>query len=82
MKMQRFYTVNPLGEKKKIHFSTEQSRQISRVLRMDKGQELLLFNGDGTEWIAEIIDISYTSVSAMVKKFNREQIRGPDFYVQ
>ena len=79
MKMQRFYTVNPLGEKKKIHFSTEQSRQISRVLRMDKGQELLLFNGDGTEWIAEILDIRYTSVSAIVKKINREQFRSPDF---
>lgn len=79
MKMQRFYIVNQLDEKKKVHFSTEQSRQISRVLRMDKGQELLLFNGDGSEWIAEIIDISYTSVSAIVKKFNREQFPGPDF---
>lgn len=79
MKMQRFYTVNQLGAKKKIHFSAEQSRQISRVLRMDKGQELLLFNGDGTEWIAEIIDVKYTSVSAIVKKINREKFRSPDF---
>ena len=54
--MQRFYVTFPLGIDITIT-DTEMLHQLTRVLRSQIGDQVILFSGDGTEIIYEITAI-------------------------
>lgn len=55
--MRRFYDDQPFNIARPTELSEDTSHHISRVLRMQPGDEIVLFNGQGGEWQARIDSI-------------------------
>ena len=60
--MRRFYDAQSFSLGSESTLSEEASHHISRVLRMQPGDELVLFNGDGGEWLARISAVTKRQV--------------------
>lgn len=54
MRVPRIYTEQALSEHSNIELEEGPSHHILKVLRMQVGRELILFNGDGFEFLANI----------------------------
>jgi 16S rRNA (uracil1498-N3)-methyltransferase len=54
MRIPRIYTDSPLTEGQVAALDDNAAQHVGRVLRMQPGQELLLFNGDGQDFPATI----------------------------
>jgi 16S rRNA (uracil1498-N3)-methyltransferase len=57
MRLPRIYTAQGLGSGITLSLAPEPSRHIARVLRMGAGDALVLFDGSGGEYPAEILAI-------------------------
>ncbi len=55
--MRRFYDEQPFNIAQPTELGEDASHHISRVLRMQPGDEIVLFNGQGGEWQARIDSI-------------------------
>lgn len=77
MRIPRIYTPQHLACQCSCELEENASHHISRVLRMQKERELILFNGNGGEYRASIIAISKKTVTVMVHDFIDEQRQSP-----
>ena len=57
MRISRIYTSQPLQPGAKILLDKNPTHYLSRVLKMKTGNPLLVFNGDGFDYSAEILSI-------------------------
>lgn len=57
MRQSRIYTPQPLQLTGQVELSGSTAHYLSRVLRLSKGAALILFNGDGRDYSAEITAI-------------------------
>lgn len=64
----RFYVPEPLQAGSPVTLSSEQSRQIATVLRLEAGDTVLLFNGDGREYRGAIDDLSVHATRVMIEQ--------------
>ena len=64
--MQRFFINRPLRETE--IFDDEIFHQITRVLRMKKGDQIILFCGDGVEYLYELTNFSKKSVECVQRE--------------
>lgn len=71
MRVPRIYTDQPLEMNLDIALGDEASRHIIQVLRLRSGAELLLFNGDGYNYSAQLV--SATKKQAQAKVLSRSQ---------
>ena len=62
----RIYTSEPLANNTTIALDDQAVTHLVRVLRMKKGDDVRLFNGDGSEYQAQLIIESKKSASASV----------------
>ncbi len=60
-----------------ITISGEDVRHIATVLRMKTGDELLLCDGEGTEYSAKIARVSKSEITTEVKARSKREIRYP-----
>lgn len=58
MRIPRIYTPQALSSNSKIELEPEASRHILKVLRMEAGRPLTLFNGDGNQYSGSISRIN------------------------
>lgn len=63
--MRRFYSEKQITEGD-FKISGEEAKHISRVLRMQAGDMLVLFDGSGYDFLAKIVDISPEEVTVEV----------------
>ncbi len=70
MRIPRIYTPQPLGEKQNLILDDAASHHVSRVLRMQMGRELIVFNGEGGEYPAIITAISKRQVEIQTSQFS------------
>ncbi len=63
MSSHRLFVLQPLETGQTVTLTDEQARYVGKVLRCRVGDELLLFNGEGGEYSAQISDISKTVVN-------------------
>ena len=68
MRIPRIYTPQPLAEAAVITLEAQASQHLARVLRMQPGQLVELFNGQGTAFSAEIREAGKKQVSVTVGK--------------
>lgn len=54
MRQSRIYTSQPLLSTETVELTGSVSHYLTRVLRLSKGDSLILFNGDGRDYMAEI----------------------------
>lgn len=75
MRLSRIYIDLPLQLDKKIALSAMASHHINKVLRMRIGQSIIIFNGTGGQYIADITTIEKNQVVVQTREFqdlNRE----------
>ena len=66
MRCPRIYHSTELAEQQTIALEPDAANHVGRVLRMQAGQTIKLFNGDGRDYTAELTDISKKNVSALI----------------
>ncbi|MDX2416244.1 MAG: RsmE family RNA methyltransferase, partial [Xanthomonadales bacterium] len=57
MRRSRIYTSQPLLSADSVELQGAASHYLTRVLRLSKGDPLILFNGDGRDYSAEISEV-------------------------
>lgn len=62
----RIYTTQSLAPEKEVELETGQSRHLVRVLRLKPGAEILLFNGDGFDYLARLSDTGDRTARALI----------------
>lgn len=62
----RIYTTESLSPQQQVGLDDQATVHLLRVLRMSNGDSLRLFNGDGSEYLAELIVHSKKSASANI----------------
>ncbi|MBV0899300.1 MAG: 16S rRNA (uracil(1498)-N(3))-methyltransferase [Wolbachia endosymbiont of Fragariocoptes setiger] len=73
MKKIRIYVEDILVKDTQLTLNLQQSHYINNVMRLEKGYNILLFNGKNGEWLSEITDISRHSVKVRLKTCLKEQ---------
>lgn len=66
MRIPRIYTDSPLSEGSHADLDENAAQHVGRVLRMQPGQELKLFNGDGCDYPATITEAGKKRVEVLV----------------
>ena len=66
MRIPRIYLPHPLRPGHDVQLPAQAGEHIARVLRLEAGHPLRLFNGDGHEYVAELALVAKRSVSARV----------------
>lgn len=75
MRIPRIYTPQPLSCDNSVVLDGSGARHLSSALRMKAGQAIILFNGEGGEYAAELTQVSKNTVTAAVLEhleINRE----------
>ncbi|HSH97773.1 MAG: 16S rRNA (uracil(1498)-N(3))-methyltransferase [Methylophilaceae bacterium] len=62
----RFYCPNPLSLGSSFELSDNAAVHASRVLRMQVGEKSILFNGDGYDYLAELVVVSKNQVRVKI----------------
>ena len=65
MRIPRIYTDSPLSEGSQAELDENAAQHVGRVLRMQPGQELKLFNGDGQDYPATITEAGKKRVAVL-----------------
>ncbi|GGY82578.1 ribosomal RNA small subunit methyltransferase E [Cellvibrio zantedeschiae] len=72
MRIPRIFTHQALVSNSTLSLAEPQSHYLSKVLRMQAGRELILFNGEGGEYAAEISAVHKKHVDVHIKEFSAE----------
>lgn len=67
MRIPRIYTASPLSEGALAELDENAAQHVGRVLRMQSGQQLRLFNGDGHDYPATITETGKKRVEVRVE---------------
>ena len=77
MRIPRVFTPQALTLNSTLELAEAQSHYLSKVLRMQAGRELILFNGEGGEYSAEIFAVHKKQLEVLVKDFLPENRQSP-----
>lgn len=77
MPISRFYCPHRLGPGQTLDLPTDAAHHAAKVLRMEAGHELTLFNGEGGEYTATITHISKNGVTVKTSGFHEREIESP-----
>lgn len=77
MRVPRIYTPVALREGETVHLDDGAAQHVGKVLRMQPGQPLNLFNGDGFDYPAAISDVSKKAVQVMVGPPSSNDLESP-----
>jgi len=76
MRQPRFYDPQPLTINSKIKLGDDATQHI-RVLRLKAGCEIMLFNGQGGQYLAQLNDVQKRSCFATIKAFQQTTNESP-----
>ncbi|MBS0581490.1 MAG: 16S rRNA (uracil(1498)-N(3))-methyltransferase [Proteobacteria bacterium] len=68
MRIPRIYTDQPLRAGAEVLLPEQAGEHVARVLRMERGHPLILFNGDGREYDATLAQLARRGVTAEVEQ--------------
>ncbi|MBO1520652.1 16S rRNA (uracil(1498)-N(3))-methyltransferase [Oceanisphaera pacifica] len=77
MRTPRIYEPSPLNSGQALTLSTDAANHVGRVLRMQVGQSLTLFNGQGGQYAADIIEATKKTVRVQVGEFDNRDCESP-----
>lgn len=77
MPTSRFYCPQRLGPGQTLDLPPDAAHHAAKVLRMEVGHELVLFNGDGGEYEAVITYISKSAVTVRTAAFHEREAESP-----
>ena len=79
-KLHRLFVKSPLGMGAEIALDGEQAHYLLNVLRLGRGNKILLFNGQDGEWCATLGATSKKKAHAVLEHQTRMQDEGPDLH--
>jgi 16S rRNA (uracil1498-N3)-methyltransferase len=77
MRVSRLYTVQALALGKQIELDEENGHYVRTVLRLKKEAELILFNGNGGEYLCTITDVTRKNVLVNIKEWRDRSVESP-----
>jgi 16S rRNA (uracil1498-N3)-methyltransferase len=77
MRIPRIHTPQAITPNSVLELPEAQSHYLGKVLRMQAGRELVLFNGEGGEFAAQITEVHKKSVVVQVSDFTAENRESP-----
>ena len=77
MRIPRVYTPQPMAIGDSIELETGAARHLTSALRMNSGQLITLFNGQGGEYTAELVDAKKGKATAAIKSFENTERESP-----
>ena len=80
LRLHRVHTAQPLHSGAEIRLDSATSHYLGRVLRVVRGQTLVLFNGDGSDYDAEVLEAARQSMLLRVNS-SRPGIAEPVLHI-
>lgn len=77
MRTHRLFTPEPLTEGETVSLVGNPAHYLSRVLRLPEGTEIIVFNGDGNDYLCRLDDFGRGEVRAQVLERQRNRTRSP-----
>ncbi|MCF4009144.1 16S rRNA (uracil(1498)-N(3))-methyltransferase [Rheinheimera sp. UJ63] len=77
MRIPRIYTPQTLSVNQTLLLDDDAANHVSRVLRMQTGQAIQLFNGDGFNYDSHIVDVSKKQVQVQVVAQQANPVESP-----
>jgi len=77
MRIPRIFTPFPLSSGASIELDENAFSHAVRVLRLKQGDSLILFNGEGGEFEAELIEVQKKRASARINQFHNKDCESP-----
>ncbi|MFP5330570.1 MAG: RsmE family RNA methyltransferase, partial [Alphaproteobacteria bacterium] len=77
----RLFVRHPLGEGTRVELAPDQANYLGNVLRMGEGAELLVFDGQSGEWLAQIAEASKKRMTLRIVHLTREPESIPDVWL-
>lgn len=74
----RIFVDPPLAAGKPVLLDEKQSKYLTRVMRLEDGAAIRVFNGRDGEWRAQLVQESSKKVAISPVERTREQVAGPD----
>lgn len=67
MRIHRIHTPQELEPDRDVRLAGDRAHYLGRVLRVTGGQPLVLFNGDGSDYAAEVVEVGRSEVLVRVR---------------
>ena len=77
MRISRLYVSTSLAESRQTELDDDNSHYVRTVLRLKKDDEIILFNGQGGEYLASVIEASRKRVMLAVGKWSQRSVESP-----
>ncbi len=77
MRIHRIFEPQELSCGRKLELNSDSANHVGRVLRLQAGEQLWLFNGQGGQYLAEILAASKKSVTVELKEFDDSNSESP-----
>jgi 16S rRNA (uracil1498-N3)-methyltransferase len=77
----RLFVETPIGEGARVELDSAQANYLGNVLRLKKGDRLLLFDGVTGEWLAEVTEAGKKRMTLGVVEPTRPLERVPDLWL-
>jgi 16S rRNA (uracil1498-N3)-methyltransferase len=77
MRVPHIYQTGEISLNQTVDLCPDAAGHITRVLRMGLGEQVSLFNGEGGEFLCELVEISKKSASVKVLEFIDKDVESP-----
>ncbi len=77
MRISRLYVNQPLTSNQSIELDDDNGHYVRTVLRLKMGDAIILFNGNGGEYIGELGEVSRKSVWVGIKSKSERSVESP-----
>ncbi len=77
MRVPRIYHPNPIESASIVQLSEDAAGHVGRALRMQPGQEVLLFDGSEFEYLASITEVTKKNVTVEIKSKTESDVESP-----
>ncbi|MGA9333150.1 MAG: 16S rRNA (uracil(1498)-N(3))-methyltransferase [Rudaea sp.] len=77
MRIPRIYINQPLLPGSEVLLPEQAGEHVARVLRLERGSAIILFNGDGREYDADLSSVARRAVTAHVKGVREAHCESP-----
>lgn len=74
MRIPRIHEPGPLATGQELSLSEDGANHVGRVLRMQAGQPLVLFNGEGGQYAADILEAGKKTVRVRIGAFSADEV--------
>jgi 16S rRNA (uracil1498-N3)-methyltransferase len=77
MRISRLYTPTPLAIGNHIELDDDNGHYVRTVLRLKKDAALILFNGQGGEYLCTVVEVSRKTVLIAVEQWSERSVESP-----